>query len=124
RKQFRLPSDAFERLQHRRARQQRNRRIATAVLALALSAAATGTLFLAFRHETIAPRPAGVIDRSNVGRLRLLWTSPTGQAVGPPALALEAVVVGSERTGLYAFPASCLGKTTCAALWTTKVQNF
>src|SRR5439155_22027841 len=111
RKQFRLPSDAFERLQHRRARQQRNRRIATAVLALALSAAATGTLFLAFRHEPIAPRPAGVIDRSNVGRLRLHWTRPKGQAVGPPALALEEVVVGTDRTCLYAVTDVCFDKT-------------
>src|SRR5919201_1258667 len=90
-----VPQPAFDRLMRRRARKQRNQRIATAVFALILAAAAIGG---AIRMLGNAERqvPTNRITKQNVGGLREAWSADThGQ---PTALsASDGLVYVSTR---------------------------
>ena len=89
---------AFDRLVRRRRRKERNQRIATIVVALAISGA--GILALVQAGSSRSPA-APTIDRSTVGRLDVAWTSAIGGATAP-VIAGDLAFVGSESGVLYA----------------------
>src|SRR5919201_6903917 len=114
-----VPQPAFDRLMRRRARKQRNQRIATAVLALILAAAAIGGAIRVLRSAE-RQLPAHRIDRTNVSDLKLAWSARLGaadssvrfrslnyEAPYAPTVAGGMVFVGTDAGKLYAFDASC-----------------
>jgi hypothetical protein len=116
RRAHRPQAGAFHRLVRRRARNQRNQRIAAAAVALVLLAGASwGAIAL---REATRQRPAGPpISRSNVSKLRLAWTASIGGRVTPvsPVAGNGVIYVAADR--LYTFPSSCPG-TRCDLLST------
>jgi MYXO-CTERM domain-containing protein len=116
---FDPPIDSLERLFVQRDRRRRNQRIATAVLALILAAAAIGG---AIRVLGNAERqlPANRIDQTNVKNLDLAWSAKLDgadssvrfrslgyEAPYAPTVAGGKVYVGTDTGKLYAFDASC-----------------
>ena len=89
---------AFDRLVRRRRSKERNQRIATIVVALAISGAGIWALVQAGSSRSPA---APTIDRSTVGRLDVAWTSAVGGATAP-VIAGDLAFVGSESGVLYA----------------------
>jgi outer membrane protein assembly factor BamB len=84
---------AFDRLVDRRRRKERNQRLATIVLVLAISAA---SVWAFVRAGSEGGRPATPpIDRSSVDRLEVAWTAAVGGATAP-VLAGDLAFVGSE----------------------------
>ena len=118
-RQFDPPIDSLERLFVRRDRRRRNQRIATAVLALILAAAAIGG---AIRVLGNAERqlPANRIDQTNVKNLELAWSAKLDgadssvrfrslgyEAPYAPTVADGKVYVGTDTGKVYGFDASC-----------------
>lgn len=90
---------AFDRLVRRRRRKERNQRLATIVVVLAISVAGVWAIVQAGSDRG---RPAApTIDRSTVERLDVAWTAAVGGATAP-VLAGDLAFVGSEAGILYA----------------------
>jgi outer membrane protein assembly factor BamB len=112
------PEDgAFDRLARRRARSQRNQRIAAAVVVLiVLAGAAWGAIAL---RESTRPRPAGPpVSSLNVSKLRLAWSGSIGGLAAPatPVAGNGVIYVAADR--LYTFSSACHG-TRCgpSSVW-------
>lgn len=123
---FDPPADAFERFTRRHGRKRRNRRIATAVLAMVVAAAAIGGLAKTFFAGPIRPA-SRTITSQNVGRLRLLQSVDTGASDLKGLVASDGMVfVRSSVQGgvLEAFPATCGGSGgQCRPAWTSNISG-
>ncbi len=110
-----LPSFSLDDVARRRDRKRRNRRIATAALALIIAVAAIGSLVHAFDLAERGQPAAPTIGPSNVAQLRAAWGVERGVSL-TPVISNDTVYVGGA--GLDAYPLSCGGAgTTCAPTW-------
>jgi outer membrane protein assembly factor BamB len=121
---FQPPEGAFLSLTRRRARQERNRRLASAGLALALAVAATWVAVHGFFGvgQVHQPKPGSEPDRQlgldTVSQLRVTWTAEIGPVNSSPVVADGRVYFGSSEGELYAFPVGCqTGGKSCSPLW-------
>jgi hypothetical protein len=114
REESRPEAGAFERLVRRRDRRRQAQRAVTAAVALLLAAVAAWELGHAFTRPS--PIPGNLpINRQNVSRLELAWSTPsTGAApITPPASSEEVYVISST---LRAYSRTCAA-VTCGARW-------
>jgi outer membrane protein assembly factor BamB len=105
---------AFERLVRRRDRRRQAQRVVSAAIALLLAAVAAWELGHAFTRPS--PIPGSLpINRQNVSRLQLAWSTPsTGAApITPPTSGDEVYVIG---TTVRAYPTTCAAMT-CGPQW-------
>jgi outer membrane protein assembly factor BamB len=114
RQEVRPDEGAFERLVHRRIRRRRAQRAVSAAVALLLAAVAAWELGHAFTRPS--PIPGNLpINRQNVSRLELSWSTPsTGAApITPPTSGDEVYVIGAT---VRAYPTTCKA-VTCGPRW-------
>ena len=115
---IRPPSYSFDDISRRRARKQRNSRIGSAVVALALVVAVLAIL----RSVGGITPPGGLpasppIDRTNAGRLSMAWTASPGSPVSASAAAKDGrIYAGFEDGTVKAFPESC-APARCRPIW-------
>jgi hypothetical protein len=112
--EVRPDAGAFDRLVRRRVRRRQAQRAVTAAVALLLAAVAAWELGHAFTRPS--PIPGNLpINRNNVSRLELAWSTPsTGAApITPPATSEEVYVIG---TTVRAYPRTCAA-VTCGPRW-------
>jgi outer membrane protein assembly factor BamB len=126
----------LERLLRRRDRRRRNRRIGSAVMALIIAVAATGTLIATFKSGRTVPATP-TLTPTTVSDLKPVWTARLdGQAPGqflsygggvdwrrplPPVVVGGVVYVGTRAGTVYAFLERCA--SDCGPLWTGAVGS-
>ncbi len=117
RSELRPDRGGFERLARLRARRQRNRQIASALLALTVAAAGTSGALIALRAR-MDSRPDAPINPMNISGLELGWSASIKGPVNRSAPVVEGGVVYVSSNRLYAFPASCApASRPCRPLW-------
>jgi outer membrane protein assembly factor BamB len=127
------PDHVLDRLTERRDRKRRNRRIASAVLGLALAALAIGGLLRSFATER-NPRPASnqtKITSQSVGDLHRTWVGLMPHTPGsdhgitePPVVEGNRAYADSSGFFLYAFGTSCGSSgDSCLALWIASTRG-
>jgi outer membrane protein assembly factor BamB len=125
-----LRPGGLEELARYRDRRNRNRRVASAVLALTVSAAGIGLAVRAFTGGSESQQPARPVERDvitpeDASRLEVAWTAPlpsSGWKFSDPVAADGAVFVGSADNALYAFPEECEGRT-CEPQWMARTEG-
>ena len=112
--EIRPDAGAFDRLVRRRVRRRRAQRAVSAAVALLLAAVAAWELGHAFTRPS--PIPGNLpINRQNVSRLELAWSTPSTGAtpITPPTSGDEVYVIG---TTVRAYPTTC-AVVTCGPRW-------
>ena len=108
---------------HRLDRRRRNRRVATAIFALALAALALSTLLRVFERSEPQPALPPKITEENVGDLRMAWNAAPGGCCPLPTASGDRVYVG-WNDGITAYPAYCeTGGGTCEPIWVGTVTD-
>ena len=114
---------ALDAVLHRVDRRRRNRRVATAIFALALAALALSTLLRVFERSEPQPAPPPKITEENIGDLRMAWNAAPGGCCPVPTASGDTVYVG-WNDGITAYPAYCsTGGGTCEPLWVGTVKD-
>jgi photosystem II stability/assembly factor-like uncharacterized protein len=97
-RQVELPDDAFERLERRRGKRERNRRIGVAVLALVLAAAGVGSALTIIRGSASRSKPGHASPIPTLGHVSpRVPTSVPPSLVTPSASALSGFSLTSLR---------------------------
>jgi hypothetical protein len=120
----------YERLLRRHDRRRRNRRIGSALLAIAIAAATIGYAIDVLHRET-ERIPMDRITSRNVARLGLVWTASaeaSSGAPGSPTLRNGIVYVdvgaGEGSGGIMGFPLSCAATNgSCLPAWSADVPH-
>lgn len=111
---------SLEGMLRRRDRVRRNRRIGSALLAIAVALAAIGGLVRIFEGSSSHVPAAPSISSKNVGALRQQWSAQTSGGNSFPTVVGDSVLANSTDH-VQAYPISC--RASCSPTWVADVSG-